>query len=260
MDKIRQDISRAAFFGRIVFGASAVLFGVIALLWHDADTWQTLRELWSLPFGTIIGGCLMVAQIAGGIGIVFPRTTRPASIVLTVVYLLFSLACIPDIVAAPGVYVHYGNFFEQFPLLCGAIALYAATETNPTRAQMLGRVARLGMGLSAISFTVSQIVYLRFTAALVPAWIPPNRMFWAMLTTVAFALAAIAILINVKARLALCLLTLMLALFGVLVWIPILAAHPKVQSNWSEFALNFLITGAVWVVATTRATASSSDL
>jgi hypothetical protein len=28
-------------YGRIVFGASAVLFGVIAVLWHDADTWQT---------------------------------------------------------------------------------------------------------------------------------------------------------------------------------------------------------------------------
>jgi len=29
---------KTALYGRIVFGASAVLFGVIALLWHDADT------------------------------------------------------------------------------------------------------------------------------------------------------------------------------------------------------------------------------
>jgi hypothetical protein len=27
---------KEAFYGRIVFGASAVLFGVIALMWHDA--------------------------------------------------------------------------------------------------------------------------------------------------------------------------------------------------------------------------------
>jgi hypothetical protein len=58
---------KTALYGRIVFGASAVLFGVIALLWHDADTWQNLQHIWSLPFGTIIGGCLMTAQIASGI-------------------------------------------------------------------------------------------------------------------------------------------------------------------------------------------------
>jgi len=52
---------KTALYGRIVFGASAVLFGVIALLWHDADTWQNLQHIWSLPFGTIIGGCLMEA-------------------------------------------------------------------------------------------------------------------------------------------------------------------------------------------------------
>src|ERR1039458_3890488 len=60
---------KTALYGRIVFGAAAVLFGVIALMWHDADTWQNLQHIWSLPFGTVIGGCLMTAQIAGGMGI-----------------------------------------------------------------------------------------------------------------------------------------------------------------------------------------------
>jgi hypothetical protein len=31
--------------GRIVFGAAAVLLGVIALMWHDADTWQNLQHI-----------------------------------------------------------------------------------------------------------------------------------------------------------------------------------------------------------------------
>ena len=240
---------KKAFYGGIVFGASAVLFGVIALMWHDSETWQTLREIWRLPFGTLIGGCLMIVQIAGGIGMQYPRTARLASSVLGVVYLLFSLACIPGIIAAPAVYARYGSFFEQFSLLCGAIALYAATEANAARAAAFGRVARLGLGVCAISFTLSQILYLRVTADLVPRWIPPNQMFWAILTTVAFALAAIAMLINRQARLAMRLMTLMLALFGVLVWIPLLIAHPEAHSNWSEFSLTFLITGAAWMVA-----------
>jgi hypothetical protein len=240
---------KTAVYGRIVFGASAVLFGVIALMWHDADTWQTLRQILSLPFGTIIGGCLMTAQIAGGIGIQYPRTARFASVVLCVVYLCFSLACIPGIIAAPTIYAQYGSFFEQFSLLSGSIALYAATEANAPTAVGFGRLARLGLGVCAISFTLSQIFYFRLTADLVPRWIPPNQMVWAILTTIAFALAALAILINRQARLAIRLMTLMLVLFGVLVWVPRLIAHPEAHLNWSEFGLTFLIAGAAWMVA-----------
>lgn len=241
-----------SWYGRMVFGASAVLLGVIALMWHDADTWQTLVQIWRLPLGTIIGACLMAAQIAGGIGIEYPRTARPASIVLSVVYLLFSLACIPDIVAAPAVYEHYGSFFEQFCALSGAMALYARTEANAARALAYGRLARLALGACAVSFTLSQIFYFSVTASLVPKWIPPHPRFWAVLTTLAFGLAALAILIHRQARLALRLMTLMLALFGILVWIPRLIAHPRTHLNWSEFGLTFLITGATWILAELR--------
>jgi len=241
---------KTALYGRIVFGASAVLFGVIALMWHDAETWQNLQQIWRLPLGTIIGGGLMSAQIAGGVGMQFPRTARVASIVLGVVYSLFSLSNIPQIIAASNPYERYGgSFFQFFSLLCGAIALYAATEANAARALAFGRRARIGLGVCAISFALGQMLLLRETAGLVPSWIPPNQMFWAILTTIAFALAAIAILINRQARLAMRLMTLMLALFGVLVWIPRLITHPKAHLNWSEFVLTALITGAVWMVA-----------
>ena len=241
---------KTALYGRIVFGASAVLFGVIALMWHDAETWQNLQQIWRLPLGTIIGGGLMSAQIAGGVGMQFPRTARVASIVLGVVYSLFSLSNIPQIIAASNPYERYGgSFFQFFSLLCGAIALYAATEANAARALAFGRRARIGLGVCAISFALGQMLLLRETAGLVPSWIPPNQMFWAILTTIAFALAAIAILINRQARLAMRLMTLMLALFGVLVWIPRLITHSKAHLNWSEFVLTALITGAVWMVA-----------
>jgi len=241
---------KTALYGRIVFGASAVLFSVIALMWHDADTWQNLQHIWSLPFGAIIGACLMAAQIAAGIGMQYSRTVRLASLVLCFVYLCFSLTCVPDIIAAANIYDKYGgSFFLFFSLLCGAIALYAATDADTARAVLLGRLARLGLGICAISFTLGQALLLRDTAGLVPKWIPPNQMFWAILTTIAFALAAIAILSNLQARLAIRLMTLMLALFGVLIWIPHLIAHPKAHFNWSECALTFLVTGSAWTVA-----------
>jgi hypothetical protein len=244
---------RASSYGRIVFGGSAVLLGVISLLWHDAETWQTLRQIWSLPLGAAIGACLMICQIAGGIAIQHPRSAHPASVVLGIVYLMFCLACVPGIVAAPAAWVHYGSFFEQFCPLCGALAVYTATETNAARAAAFGRVARLGLGACAVSFTLSQVFYLRLTAGLVPHWIPPNQMFWAVLTTVAFGLAAIAILVNRQARLAIRLMAFMLAVFAVLVWISLLIAHPEAHLNWSEFGLTLLITGATSTVADLRA-------
>jgi hypothetical protein len=240
---------KAALYGRIVFGASAVLFGVIALMWHDPDTWQSLARIWRLPFGAVIGQCLMVVLIAGGIGMLFPRTARTAAIVLTVLYGLFSLACVPGIIRSPGVYAAYGSFFEQFSLVCGAVALYAVTQPSALRAAATARLARLGLGFCAVSFTLAQIFYLKLTADLVPTWIPPNQMFWAILTTVAFGLSAVAMLINRQAWLATSLMTLMIILFGVLVWVPRLVAHPQAHGNWSEFALNFLIAGAAWMVA-----------
>ncbi len=240
---------KTALYGRIFFGASAVLFGVIALLWHDVQTWQNLGRIWKLPSGTIAGGCLMIAQIAGGLGLPFPRTARAASIVLGIVYGLFSLVCLAGVAASPATFDEYDSFFEQFALLSGAIAVYAANDANAARAAALGRGAGLGLALSTVSFTVAQIIYFHATADLVPAWIPPGQTFWALFTTIALGLAAVAMLINRQARLAAGLMTAMLVIFGALVWVPRLIVHPEAHLNWSEFALTVLIAGAAWMVA-----------
>ena len=241
---------RAASYGRFIFGVSAIFFGVIALMWHDSDTWQNLQHLWSLPFGRSVGYCLMAAQIAGGLGMLYGRTARAASVVLGAVYLCFSLACLPDVIAATNIYEKYGgSFFVFFSYFCGAVALYAATDADTARTLLVGRLARLGFGVCAISFTLGQLLLLRETAQLVPKWIPPSQMFWAVLTTIAFAVAALAILVNRQARLALLLMTLMLALFGLLVWVPHVVAQPRAHFFWSECVLTFLTAGAACLVA-----------
>lgn len=242
-------MTRAALYGRILLGASAVLFGVIALMWHDADTWQGLARIWKLPFGRIIGDCLIVAQLAGGIAMMIPRTARVGSIVFGTVYALFALDRVGGIVIQPSNFAQYDSFAESFSLVCGAIAVYAATDANSAQAAMLTRIARIGLGLCTISFTLAQVIFFKGTVELVPTWIPPNQTFWAILTTIGFALAAIAMLVNRQAQLATRLMSLMIVLFGLLVWVPIVIAHPQVHNDWSEFAINFLIAGAAWVVA-----------
>jgi hypothetical protein len=233
---------------RVVFGTSAIIFAVISLMWRDSVLWQDAR-LFGASSATVIAWCLAIAQAIGGAGILHPRTVRFASLVIGIVYALFSLACIPGIVRAPTTYVQYGNFFEQFAVVCGALAAYAVTESTATRSAVLGRAARIGFAFCAISFALAQVVYLQFTASLVPAWLPPNQVFWVILTTIAFALAALAAFIDREARLALRLTALMLATFAVLVWIPQIIAHPAALSNWSEFAETLLIAASSWTVA-----------
>lgn len=243
---------KAAFYGRALFGASAVVFGVASLIGHNSEMWQRLRPL-GPALGPIIAWGLTLALIIGGAAMLYPRTARFASVVLGIVYGLFTLACIQDIAPAPLSFVSYIDFFEQLSVVCGAIAVYAATDPSVAESATLGRVVRIALGVCTISFGWAQLAYFQYTASLVPTWMPPNQMFWTILTTVAFGLAAIAILINLQARLAMRLIALMLALFGLLVWVPRIAVHPGKLSNWTEFSENYLITASSWLVAELRA-------
>jgi hypothetical protein len=105
------------------------------------------------------------------------------------------------------------------------------------------------LGICAASFALEQAFYLHATASLVPKWLPASQMFWAIATTVAFALAAVALLTNRMALLATRLLTMMLVLFGLLVWVPLVISDPHNHTNWSETAETFAIAGAAWILA-----------
>ena len=105
------------------------------------------------------------------------------------------------------------------------------------------------MGICTASFTLEQAVYLGATAHLVPKWLPPGQMFWAVATTVLFALAAVALLTNRMTLLAARLLTMMLVTFGLLVWVPLLLSNPRSYTNWSENTETFAIAGAAWILA-----------
>jgi hypothetical protein len=130
----------------------------------------------------------------------------------------------------------------------GAAIVYARWSSAWSR-ETLNRIGRILLGMCAASFTLEQAVYLHATASLVPKWIPPSQMFWAVTTTVLLALAAVAFLANRMALLATRLLTMMLVLFGLLVWVPLLLSAPHSHTNWSETTETFAIAGTGWILA-----------
>jgi hypothetical protein len=222
-----------------VFGAAALAFGFITLAWHDNNDGHQLRY---------IVYAAAAALVFGGAAVQFRQTAKAGAALLGAASLVFVLQCIPEIVAAGQIYNSWGNFFEQFCLLTGAAIAYARLS-SAWSPETLSRVGRILLGICSASFALEQAFYLNATAHLVPKWIPPTQMFWAIATTVFFALAAIGLLANRKALLASCLLTIMVVGLGLLVWVPLLLSNPHIHANWSETAETFEIAGALWILA-----------
>jgi hypothetical protein len=234
--------------GRHVFGVAALAFGLITLAWPDIDDWLQLRHIWNAQDGRVLVYAAAAAQIFGGAAIQFRRTAKTGAAVLGAVYLVFALLCVPRILATPRIYDPWGNFFEQFSLFTGAAIVYARLS-SAWAPETLNRIGRILFGICAASFALEQAFYLDATAHLVPKWLPPSQMFWAVATTVAFALAAVALLTNRMALLATRLLTTMIVIFGLLVWVPLLLSDPHSHANWSETAETFAIAGVAWILA-----------
>jgi hypothetical protein len=225
--------------GRHVFGVAALVFGLITLAWHDYNDPHQLRY---------IVYAASAALILGGAAIQFRRTAKTGAAVLGAAYLVFALLCVPGIVAKLRIYNSWGNFFEQFSLVTGAAIAYARLS-SAWSGETLHRIGRILLGICTASFTLEQAFYLHATASLVPKWLPPSSMFWAVTTTVLFALAAVALLTNRMALLATRLLTIMLVSFGLLVWVPLVLSDPHNHTHWSENAETFAIAGAAWILA-----------
>lgn len=237
------------YLGRHVFGLAAILFGVITLFWHDFNNWQQIGPLGNVPHREVLVVLVAGLEILGGLAIQWPETARAGAFALGSVYLMFALFWIPPILAKPWVYDRWGNFFEQLSQVAGALIVYStSTPGRDPRAMKMSLTGYFSFGICVISFTLEQLFYLSGTASFVPKWIPPGQMFWAITTTIAFALAAIALLSRHSDLLASRLLTAMIVGFGLLVWLPAPFRDPHKLMNWAGNAENLSIAGAAWII------------
>ncbi|MFZ0481700.1 MAG: hypothetical protein WAL71_21350 [Terriglobales bacterium] len=224
-------------FGRRVFGVATLASGLTVLIWHSHS-----RHLSYIVFAAA------AAQVLGGAAILYHWTAKTGAAVLGAAYLVFVLLCVPGILAHPRIYNSWGNFFEQLSLLTGAALVYLRLS-SAWSPETPNRIGRIFLGICTASFATEQALYLGATASLVPKWLPPSQVFWAVATTVFFALAAVALLANRMALLAARLLTMMLVIFGLLVWVPLVLSAPHSHANWSEIAETFAIAGTAWILA-----------
>lgn len=236
--------------GHNVFGIAAALSGVVSLGWRDLGAWQQVLPINHLPHPQIFLYIAGAIQLLGGIAIQWRSAQRIGALLLGSIYLIFTLLSVPDIVSAPLVFNNWGGPLEQFSLVAGALLVYGERGPNFGKsAQKLALVGYMCFGVCVVSFALEQIAYFSATVELVPRWIPPGQVFWAVATTIAFGLAAVALLSGRFALLASKSLTLMLLGFGFLIWLPAIIVTPRKLINWTEHNLNLAIAGAAWIVA-----------
>lgn len=230
--------------GRYVYGLAVVGCGICALVWRD------FFALGAVPHHRLLTYVLAIMEILGGLAILSFKTTRAGAVVVGTIYLIFALlAGVPPILQHPLVYAGYGNIFYPLSLAAGAVILYAQTGLTGSSAARLTRIGYYAFGISVVSFMLEHIFYFHETVILVPKWIPPGQIFWAIATTIGFGLAAIALLTGHMARLAAQLTTVMILGFLLLTWLPTLLANVHNFWSWSESTETLAIAASAWIVA-----------
>lgn len=236
-------------YGWQVYGLGIIAIGAVCLAFGDFHPGQPVPK--DFPARTTLAYAVAIFMLIAGAAIEWRRTRTLAAAAITAYWSIIVVLLMNGRVwlAHFAEFGPYESLAIQLAIAAGGLIVYAeSADLSAARAEQLVRIARLAFGLCLLVFGTAHFVYMNLTAPLVPKWLPPSQEFWGYLTGVAHIAAGVAILTGVRARLAAVLLTIMFALFSVLVHIPMVLATPT-QWIWNENAVNLALIGAAWVVA-----------
>ena len=245
---------RIASAGHAGFAGIMIALGIQGLVKGDFTTvWQPVAN--GAPAREVLIYLCASISLASGIGLLWRGTAAIAALVLLVSFVLWFLLWRVRALFLATLVEGAWSCGETMAMIAGAWVLYAAFATGWER-HGLGfatgekgvRIARVLYGLALIPFGYAHFAYIRHTADMVPRWLPWH-LGWAYFTGATFIAASVAILVGVFARLAAALSALQMGLFGLLVWVPIMAAGPVSDFQRSEVATTLALTAAGWVVA-----------
>jgi hypothetical protein len=110
------------------------------------------------------------------------------------------------------------------------------------------KFGRLCFGISLPVFAATHFIYADFVATLIPAWIP-GRLFLAYFTGAAHLFAGLAIVSNIKARLAAMLAGAMYGSWALILHVPRVTADIGNQGEITSLFVAVALCGSAWLIA-----------
>ena len=243
---------RIASRGHAVFAATMIALGVLGLIQGDfAPVWNAVPV--ELPGRVALAYICALISLGCGLGLLW-QSAAAARLLFVYLLLWMLLVKVRYIVLAPMAEVSYQSCGETAVIVAGAWLLYARFATAWDRRWLSfaigdagARAARVLYGLALVAFGLSHFAYVNLTAPLVPAWLRAP-VFWTYFTGCTYLAAGAAVSIGIYARLAAVLSAIQMALFLLLVWVPIMLAGNIGALQWGEAVVNWALIVGAWVV------------
>jgi uncharacterized membrane protein len=247
MIRIQQPALTLFAIGLMGLGILALVFGDFALVWQPVAAWVPGRTMLAYASGLLM--------LLGGVALLFRASAAMSMRILFPYLILWFLLKVPSVVEAPQREAEWLGLGEIGVLLAGGWMLFARLvggRTGPKWSFAVNenaiRAARMLFAVCLIPIGLSHIVYVKETAAFVPAWLP-FRTGWAYLTGAGQIAAGLGVLLSILPRLAAIAEAGMLTLFTLLVWGPAILATPTARLPWTAFFISWVIAASAWVVA-----------
>jgi uncharacterized membrane protein len=239
--------------GQVLFAVSFAAIGALSIGFYDFTVAWELLPKWIARQDAhhMLDMFCGVLLLAGGLGLLVPRTAIPASLLLAGLLLLrLLLLHVPRIAGHPLIEGVWESMSENLICLAGAWTIFAMLLRDGTARARSGsvRAGQILFALATPAIGLSHFFYLNKTAPLIPSWLPLHVPL-AYFTGAAWIAAGAGIFFGVLPRLAATLAAVMVSLFTLLVWVPAMIAAPTSRGNWAEICTSAAITGAAWAVA-----------
>ncbi len=235
--------------GRIFIAISLVVFGIQHFLYANfvatlVPAWMPGRLFWAYFVG--------VAFVAAAIGAVVPKMTRPAGILLGILFFLFVVTLhIPRIAAHSRDGNEWTSGFVALSMCGGSwiLASVSPLEERETGDPFL-RLGRYFFALAIVAFGIQHFVNEKLTVRVGPPWFP-GRPLWAYLTGTVLVVTGVAIFLEQKMRLAATLLGTILFLYFLFLHIPRILLNLHDPRPWTSGFEILALCGGALVLAST---------
>jgi uncharacterized membrane protein YphA (DoxX/SURF4 family) len=225
--------------------------GALSLIYQDyALQWEPVPASW--PNHAALGALSGAILLASGVMMAMQRTRALGAGVAGAFIGLWVLGLhLPRAFARPTDFTLWLAVAE-----CSAMAL-GGFLARRERLQGPGHVTDIEVrlfGLCCLVFGASHFLFARFTAGMIPAWLP-MRLDLAYFTGAVHALMGLALLAGFQRRWSATLEALMMSSFVLLVHLPRVAAKPGDRTELTLLFVAVTLSAAAWTVAASRTAA-----